>query len=105
MRELQSVREEIARLVAASRIEQALSAKLPPSAWFQISSRDAVGVYRERSGRWESPFRVGRIVNKTIRLMDDHGTIRKLAVHQCLPVTGGKKDRDLEYDDCLRNWK
>lgn len=51
---LRTAREEMASLVAASRIAQALSSKLPPAARYR---RDPdghvnVSVFRKRTGRW-----------------------------------------------------
>lgn len=59
-------RKEMARLVASSRIAQALSSTLPPSTRYRIDPGDRVRFYREQTVKWERPFFVEGTAEKGI---------------------------------------
>lgn len=93
---LRSAREEMATVVADSRIAAALSSKLTPAARYGIDPSDPVRVYWERSGRREGHFPFKSIKGKQAWLVDGRGSGTHFPVHNLEPVSLRGRYKDLE---------
>ena len=94
---LRLARQEMETIVAQTRIKTALRSKLPPATKYLIKPGDDVRVYRERSKRWNGPFKVTKVSDKIISVTDGE-KVKQFNITSVLPMKPRANDTDLTRD-------
>lgn len=83
---LQAARREMETITAETRIRKALSSRVPRNADLIISPGDSVRVFRETDRRYIGPFKVIRVDDKQVYVLDGNREVQ-YNITQILPST------------------
>lgn len=81
---LLTIPEEMATIVDAQRIRQAITARLPPVSRYAVAPGSLVSVHHEGSSIWEGPFLVRRASRKQAWIVDLKGPVWQFSLAELL---------------------
>lgn len=84
-------------ILSQSRIRTTLHSKLPSSTKYLIVKGDKVRVFREKKNKWDGPFKMTRLVNKIISVIDVI-TVKPLKLILAHRISPKSNDADLKND-------